>query len=445
MGERIAGSPFKREEWLIMATLPTTVDVSWGSMNVQNLRDLSREQVRICGRLAARMLDSCVCQEVAELEDDIDLEAGFVPLEWHHLHLQSENAHFHKKGVLELVTHAELPSAWKDAGHGEHGQVRLPPGLATVSPQRNLTYTVLRFVQNRVFTPVVVIGFHLVSGVYRTKDHYKERLALRKEAFRRLQAFVGDCLAAGLNVVWGADTNWRTMPKLHAAQRWLVNDTIDKIAFIPAPGANWTLTQSSQERIPTPSDHDLFISRTRITANALYSPGEPRPINPKFVERARMYGLQNQDIIAVQCVGEDVPHYVACGLFEQESNGANVWGGDEGGTFSQMPMPVSEELFEAFWWEVTQNGKGGNGVGPGQLRQGYLQQMLDEGLKPWTPEDNIGYSLRALREVYDDPERGNGSWELAAAYYNGGSVPNHAYGAETIAKIRRWKKRFDIR
>jgi hypothetical protein len=425
--------------------MPTSIDVSWGSMNVQNLRDLPREKVRRCGRIAARMLDSCVCQEVAEPEDDIDLEAGFVPLEWLHLHQKSENAHFHKKSVFRLVTYAELPPKWKDQGHREHGEMRLSPGLATVSPQRTLTYTVLRFVGNEVFTPVVVIGFHLVSGVYPAKDHYKERLAMRNEAFEKLQDFVGECVGSGLNVVWGADTNWRTMPKLHTDQQWLVNGTIDKVAFMPAPSANWTLVQTSQERVPTPSDHDLFISRTRVAANDRYVGDKPKSINPKFVELASTYGLQNHDIIAAQCVQAGVPYYAACGLFEQASNGANVWGGAPGGTFSELPMPVSEELFQAFWWEVTQNGKKSNGVGPGQLSQGRVQQMLDDGLKPWLPDDNIGYSLHAIRAIYDDPKWGNGSWELAAAYYNGGTTPDHAYGAATIYKIRTWKKRFGIR
>ncbi|MFL6181801.1 MAG: hypothetical protein ACJ73J_05780 [Actinomycetes bacterium] len=428
-----------------MTNPSTSIDVSWGSMNVQNLRDLPREKVRICGRIASRLLDSCVCQEVAELEDDVDLEAGFDPVDWLHVHRRSENAHFHKRSVFRLAEPAELAPEWNRDGYREQGQIGLSSGLATVSPQRNVTYTVLRFLGNEAFTPVVVAGFHLVSGVYPAKDHYRERLAMRNQAFQRLQQFVGQCLASGYNVMWGADTNWRIMPRLHADQQWLVNNTIDKIAFVPARRANWTLAQISQERIPTPSDHDLFISRTRVTSNARYVAADSKRINPRFVELALTCGLQNYDTIAVQCVQADVPYYVACGFFEQRSNGANLWGSDAGGTFSRLPMAVSEELFAAFWWEITENGRNDNGVGPGQLTRGQVQQMLDEGLKPWAPNDNIGFSLRALRRIYDDPERGNGSWELAAAYYSGGSTPDHAYGAATITKIRTWKKRFAIR
>jgi hypothetical protein len=73
-----------------------------------------------------------------------------------------------------------------------------------------------------------------------------------------------------------------------------------------------------------------------------------------------------------------------------------------------------------------------------------VQQALDQGLKPWAPDDNIGSSLGAIRGIYDDPQRGNGSWDLAAAYSNGGSTPDHAYGAAAITKIRTWEMRFAI-
>lgn len=41
-------------------------------------------------------------------------------------------------------------------------------------------------------------------------------------------------------------------------------------------------------------------------------------------------------------------------------------------------------------------------------------------------------------------QRGNGSWDVAAACYSRGSTPDHAYGAAAVTKIRTWKKRFAI-
>lgn len=164
-------------------------------------------------------------------------------------------------------------------------------------------------------------------------------------------------------------------------------------------------------------------------------------ISSEKIAAAREQGLV-QDVNSVVAAAEwaQVPFAVALALVEQESHGRNVYGHDKGGTFEGLPFAVTRDNFRVFWWLVNTKGQKSNGVGPLQITYpGLLKQMINEGLSPWLPEQNIYFGLRLLKEL---KAKYNVNWVLAAGHYNGGNTPNMAYAAQFEAKLKTWRKLF---
>jgi hypothetical protein len=152
---------------------------------------------------------------------------------------------------------------------------------------------------------------------------------------------------------------------------------------------------------------------------------------------ARDHGLVNVDPLADAAVFADVPFHVACALMEKESGGRNVYGNDEGGMLAGYRETVTQENFKPFWYMVEDKGHQSNGVGPAQITsRSLLRLMLDQGLAPWKPYDNMLFGLSLLRKYHREAD---GSWADAGTRYNG----SQAYGEDLAAKIKVWKERLN--
>lgn len=155
----------------------------------------------------------------------------------------------------------------------------------------------------------------------------------------------------------------------------------------------------------------------------------------KNIARAR--GMNNVNSIEAAAKKADVPFHVALALFEKESHGRNVYGNDSGGVLAGYPFPVTRDNFQAFWFMVNSQGMQSNGVGPSQITsRGLIQQMLNNGLRPWVVEDNMLFGLRLLRNYHREND---GSWRIAGTRYNGAL----SYGVDLVDKIKEWKDRLN--
>lgn len=172
------------------------------------------------------------------------------------------------------------------------------------------------------------------------------------------------------------------------------------------------------------------------------------------VEEA-MKSLKDVAAIATASRKAGVPFHLACALVQQESgDGSNVWGGYDNSPFAGLDVRITKDTFEVYYFAVL-NGVTPTGVGPLQItwagklvngrRDGGLYRlMLEQGLKPWIPADNILFGLRELRRLRDLPD--HRSWRKALASYNGGpSTPNYGYADEVLEKDAAWRERFGQR
>lgn len=171
----------------------------------------------------------------------------------------------------------------------------------------------------------------------------------------------------------------------------------------------------------------------------------PGPVTSKRIRTATKYGIANAGAAAVACRRAGIPFFVACALLEKESGGRNIYGHDRGGAFSGAgDTQVTDINFMRFLTLVF-GGQTSNGVGPCQITyKGYFPIMLDRGLNPADPLDNMTFGFELLAANY----RTAGTWELAGARYNGGGNPNasaRAYGADLQHRITQWKNRLEIR
>jgi hypothetical protein len=255
---------------------PTTLDLAVGTMNIKNLRDLSRPDTRKCAAQIRAHVDVCGCQETIETGDNEDLNTECPPLFWYHLGVASENDLMASRSKLVLCPVPDLP-----------GKIS----------RNELTFRLSGGV-SLLFTPVAVVNFHLVSGVYKSqKDRLGIRRLLQRRELRKLRKQIKWLLSHGCNVIWTADTNWHDgpMPVLHPDQVWLGQHGIDKIGFIPSPTANWTLTGAKQATYANPSDHDFLVVRAQVVANSLYVPPgenvEPGALEVAAANRAILEAL----------------------------------------------------------------------------------------------------------------------------------------------------------
>lgn len=181
-----------------------------------------------------------------------------------------------------------------------------------------------------------------------------------------------------------------------------------------------------------------------IGSATLWEYSEMQPVTLERINIATDYGLHNSKNLADACVNANVPFYVGCAFYEQESGGRNCYGHDAGGALSGYPRGVNKSNWLVFWWLVDTCGQTSNGVGPLQITyKGFFKDMLNKNLRPWDAYDSTLYGLQLIRKYYDSSNQSSISdkWQSAATSYNGGTV----YGQEVIDKIHAWKTRLGIK
>ena len=181
--------------------------------------------------------------------------------------------------------------------------------------------------------------------------------------------------------------------------------------------------------------------------------GTLQPVTAERIAVAQAAGLTNVIEAAVACRLAGLPFFAACALLEKESGGANVYGHDAGTPFSTTALGrpangrVTASNFQQFLSQVCFHGRPSNGVGPcqityagalkGGLRDGgFFRQMMDRGLLPWVPADNMLFGFEQLAGYAG----ASLDWHAAGKLYNGAE----AYGADLAAKVLAWKKRLHI-
>lgn len=152
----------------------------------------------------------------------------------------------------------------------------------------------------------------------------------------------------------------------------------------------------------------------------------------------RAHGLVNCKaiILAANKVGLPLPQ--ACALMSMESSGQNIYGHDGGGAMS-VPgknILVTEANYRTFRHLVIDLHHTSNGVGPSQITwSGYFPDMESKGLHPWLPYDNMRYGFGILKGNHDHM----GSWQNAAARYNGSGPAAVTYGRLYMDRLAMWE------
>lgn len=157
------------------------------------------------------------------------------------------------------------------------------------------------------------------------------------------------------------------------------------------------------------------------------------------IAKAKAQGLANVDIAARVANETGNKFYHVLALLEKESDGHNVYGHDVGGTLNGFPHAVTKENYAVFYWLVVTRGGRSNGVGPMQLTfKGFHTDMINKGLKPWDPYDNITYGTQLWLGYYK-AARASGlsrddAIKRAGTRYNGAA----AYGDRLLVIMDKW-------
>lgn len=150
---------------------------------------------------------------------------------------------------------------------------------------------------------------------------------------------------------------------------------------------------------------------------------------------------QNSEALVRAAVTVGIPVWIAAAVIEKESRGANVYGNDRGGVYSEgRGRPpgglVTAENFPEFERRV-RNGETSNGVGPAQITfPGYFPQARTRGLKLWVPFDNMRLGFEIMRG-YLGGDYSNASIRRAGGAYNG----NITYGDALVVVAEKWRGR----
>lgn len=160
-------------------------------------------------------------------------------------------------------------------------------------------------------------------------------------------------------------------------------------------------------------------------------------------------GVENAASIVRACKRLGLEVAIGAAVIQKEGHGLNQYGHDRGGVFSSIGMgkpadnKVTEANFQDFYRRVL-NGGIPNGVGPAQITYageklggrrdgGFFRLMLERGLKPWEPEDNIYFGL----ELINGYVRASGGNLVAAGLaYNG----SESYGVELASRVQTWRR-----
>ena len=155
--------------------------------------------------------------------------------------------------------------------------------------------------------------------------------------------------------------------------------------------------------------------------------------------------FQTADALIPAASVTGVPLHVAAAFVDKESDGANIYGHDLGGTFSIAgTKAVTKTNYAEFYRLVVDQGRKSNGVGPMQITyRGYFPQARDQGVRLWVPFDNYRFGFAIIKRNLDrfatDPDQ----LAKVGTLYNAGNLTGGitAYGRDLAAKAATWQTR----
>lgn len=162
----------------------------------------------------------------------------------------------------------------------------------------------------------------------------------------------------------------------------------------------------------------------------------------KSATKQTLPGLQNADAVVAAAEKVGLPLYIAAALVEQESGGANVYGGDVGGFYAQTPRKkVTKENYAVFYNAVVNRRVTSNGVGPTQITyRTFHPDAKRKGLDLSDPYDNCVYGFTLFKSQLAAQ---GGSIAKAGTLYNAGNLRHgiNSYGYSLAKKAKAWKSR----
>lgn len=162
------------------------------------------------------------------------------------------------------------------------------------------------------------------------------------------------------------------------------------------------------------------------------------PVQEQHRKIMRAHGLVNCKSAILARVKVGIPLPQACALLSMESGGENIYGHDVGAAMSvpNKNIRVTESNYKTFRHLVIDLHHTSNGVGPCQITwSGYFPDMEKKGLKPWVPYDNMRYGFSILNGNHTNL----GSWQQAAARYNGSGTQAIEYGRVYMDRLAMWE------
>lgn len=169
--------------------------------------------------------------------------------------------------------------------------------------------------------------------------------------------------------------------------------------------------------------------------------------------KATTPNFTNVQWIADACSRTKCRFYIAIAMFDKESDGHNIYGGDAGGALRGYKGPVDAGSYRVFRWmidegvPIRQSGGshkivkfGPNGVGPGQVTHPDLvAEMKARDLDIRNVEDNIYFCTERIYKFYRyarDVQKKSVDDALwyAGKRYNGGD----AYATDFVKVARSW-------
>lgn len=160
-----------------------------------------------------------------------------------------------------------------------------------------------------------------------------------------------------------------------------------------------------------------------------------------LANKAKKKGMQNSLRIILEARRTGIPISLAFALIEQEStNGANVWGHDDGKPFEGAGK-VTKENYRKYKWLRDRGGKGQGGmqgVGPAQLTHWSFQDEADRRGGAWKPKHNISTAFDHLSHLIQMEGKSKG-----LAIYNAGATNwrnGIGYANSVQTKQKKWHK-----
>lgn len=216
-----------------------------GTCNIMNNPDLPRPKVRKAARIARAHCGIIGFQEIRELEDAEDVQAG-LGMNYKLLNTQTS---------VPIGVHRK----WNVI---DQGYTTLHAS-ASYTPMRYASWVIANLEDT---PPVAVINLHFINKAWNGKEQdariLGERVSLWERSWQEVKEIVFDFRYEGYPVFVVGDFNRLVVAPFYSSQEWLSNYGIDKIAFIPRRGIKFRTRV--EYTVNTPSDHHLRVVGGRL-------------------------------------------------------------------------------------------------------------------------------------------------------------------------------------